>query len=404
MKYPVSVLLIFSFFVTLPMAPVSTFAQAKSGDSYALSAQEEARRSVELMGGADRVRAAAREATAEGGRENWAWALKLSDYLLLLDDQDQVAISIRESASRSLAGESSESSPTEHEQLAVAQSTGLPQSRDFLFPAADPWNFDKNYLSASVADADWTINEVFPGTKLILDGRYSFSREWAVPRELDCDCEPLPIPRRMVGTVNAHLQWGEGETSLEYGRLSVTGLGYLRRYDTVRGRFSPLRDSLRWGVLQAGKDDPLGIDDYYEFSLVGGGRTWQWQPSKSAFIFTVGVQGWVGYSWATSTNETYSDVSNPIIGSSFKGTISAPRWGQLFVEQRVVNGFTLSSPSAGGSVSREARFRAGYIKRLQSCLSLELYVEKRSFNFNDHRLDDLYTKSQRLGASLGCTF
>ena len=275
---------------------------------------------------------------------------------------------------------------------------------EYLFPAADPWNFDQNYVSASVADAQWTIDEVFPGTKLIVEGRYSFYRGQADPAKRDCACEPLPVPRKTIGTVSAHLQWGEGESGLEYGRLSVTSLGYTWIYETARGEFRPLRDTLTWGGLQAGKDDPLGIKEYYEFSLVEGSRTWQWQPGESAFLFTLGVQGWVGYAWAKSVDPTYSEVSNPIVGSAFKATVNRPAWGQVYVEQRVANGFTFSSPSAGGTVSREARFRAGYLNRVYRCLSLELYVEKRSFNFTDHRLDDLYTKSKRAGASLGCAF
>ena len=364
-----------------------------------LSAEEEAWRTVELMGGVTRVRAAAAEALEKGGEEDIAWARVLADYLLLIDDQDSLANSIVHPDSETSNDLPAESQPDYADQ--VAQSG----ADDWLFPAADSWNFDQNYVSVSVAEADWTIDEVFPGTKVIAEGRYSFYRGMADPVETDdCECEPLPTPRKTMGTIKAHLQWGEGETGLEYGRLSATYLGYVRTYDRVRGEFSRLRDTLRWGEIQIGKDDPLGIEDYYEFTLVDGSRTWQWQPKKSDFLFTVGLNGFFGYAWATSTNEIYADVSNPIIGSALKMSVNREGWGGLFVEQRVVNGFTLSSPSAGDSTSREARFRAGYINDLPGCLSFELYVEKRSFNFSDHRLDDLYTKSRRTGALLGCEF
>ena len=43
-------------------------------------------------------------------------------------------------------------------------------------PAADPWNINENFVSFGIADADWTINQVFPGTKLIIDGRHKPAR------------------------------------------------------------------------------------------------------------------------------------------------------------------------------------------------------------------------------------
>jgi hypothetical protein len=37
-------------------------------------------------------------------------------------------------------------------------------------------------------------------------------------------------------------------------------------------------------------------------------------------------------------------------------------------------------------------------------MTLELYIDKRSFNFSDHRLSDLYSKAKRTGAELGCAW
>ena len=73
---------------------LSTPAVADSKMTNALSAGEEARRTVELMGGVERVRSAALEALESGGEENIAWAQTLADYLLLIDDSDPVALSI----------------------------------------------------------------------------------------------------------------------------------------------------------------------------------------------------------------------------------------------------------------------------------------------------------------------
>lgn len=67
-----------------------------------LSLQDEALRSVDLAGGADRVRAAARDAAAEGGIGNWQWALKLTSMLLRLDPADAEARQTRAAASRAL--------------------------------------------------------------------------------------------------------------------------------------------------------------------------------------------------------------------------------------------------------------------------------------------------------------
>jgi hypothetical protein len=383
-----------------------------------LSALVEAQRTVELMGGPEAVRAAA-DAAAEGSTAaDWAWSLKLTSLLLELDPQDERAQAARAIAARSLAGQaSSDELREQYQEEAVALSgkdlsttTGDGKavdeaiSFDWLYPAADPWNVNKNYASFSIADADWTIDEVFPGTKLIFDGRYAIRKGPGKPSSRSHLGEYKPIPDRMVGTIGAHLQWGEGETELEYARLYFTTLAHQRVFTPRPGNFKPLRDSVEWLVIQGGQDDPLGINYYGELTLVRAARTWYWQPSRSAWLFTVGASGSAGYAWAESTNELYKSVSNPIIGGSIKLAVNHPRWGHLYTEQRVVDGFTLSSPARGGAVSREARFRFGYITQLYRCLSLELFVEKRSFNFADPERANLYTKSRRTGLALGCAF
>ncbi len=272
-------------------------------------------------------------------------------------------------------------------------------------PAADPWNINENFVGFAIADADWTINQVFPGTKLIIDGRYSIRRGPGKPSQRDCECEPPPIPDRMLGTIDAHLQWGEGETSLEYAILSATALGYQREFEPVAAKFRPLRDTLEWGIVRGGFDDPLGIDSYAEVNLVRGGRTWGYKLSdQSPWLFTLGLKVAVGYAWADSFDPAYQDVANPTIGSWVNGTIKRERWGELYIEQGVINGFTLSSPARGGSVSREAVFRFGYFNQFHRCLTVDLFVDKRSFNFSDPDLVDLYTKSRRTGVELGCVF
>ncbi|HEX7080455.1 MAG TPA: hypothetical protein VF329_05535 [Gammaproteobacteria bacterium] len=270
--------------------------------------------------------------------------------------------------------------------------------------AADPWDIGDDYGGVAMAEEHWTIDEAFPGTKVILDGRYSFRRRTGQPRARACDCgEPLPAAERLRNTIGAHLQWGKGETALEYGILSFAWKASQRNYEpSAEGGFRTLRDTLEWGILNVAKDDPLGIDSYVELNVARASRTWQFAVPSSPWRFTLGINASAGYAWADSFDETYDDVSNMTIGSWGKGTVSRGRWGMIYVEQRVVNGWTFSSPSAGGTVQREARARAGYTNRLRGCLDIEVFAEKRSFNFTDPRLTDLYTKSKRVGVALSC--
>jgi alkyl sulfatase BDS1-like metallo-beta-lactamase superfamily hydrolase len=75
------------------------------GDVYdinPLSVNEEAARTVQMMGGPVAVQEAAAGANAEGGLANWRWTLKLTSLLLELDPADTVALELRANASRQL--------------------------------------------------------------------------------------------------------------------------------------------------------------------------------------------------------------------------------------------------------------------------------------------------------------
>jgi alkyl sulfatase BDS1-like metallo-beta-lactamase superfamily hydrolase len=75
------------------------------GDVYdinPLSENEEAARTVQLMGGATAVRTAAASANAQGGLANWRWTLRLTSLLLELDASDAEARQLRAAASRQL--------------------------------------------------------------------------------------------------------------------------------------------------------------------------------------------------------------------------------------------------------------------------------------------------------------
>ncbi|MCK4794230.1 MAG: MBL fold metallo-hydrolase [Desulfobacteraceae bacterium] len=67
-----------------------------------LPVKEETRRTVELMGGIEKVRKAASDAATKGGFENWSWALRLTSWLLELNPDDAEARKIRATAARAI--------------------------------------------------------------------------------------------------------------------------------------------------------------------------------------------------------------------------------------------------------------------------------------------------------------
>jgi alkyl sulfatase BDS1-like metallo-beta-lactamase superfamily hydrolase len=75
------------------------------GDVYEinpLSGNEEATRTVQMMGGPAAVREAAAKANAEGGLANWRWTLKLTSLLLEVEAGDAQARQLRAAAARQL--------------------------------------------------------------------------------------------------------------------------------------------------------------------------------------------------------------------------------------------------------------------------------------------------------------
>jgi hypothetical protein len=270
--------------------------------------------------------------------------------------------------------------------------------------AADPWDISEDFVSGMVVDEDWTVDEEFPGTKLAIGGRYTVSRGERQSRPRACACEPLPPAERMLVTIGGHVQWDAAESDIEFATLSVTSWSLDQQLDTAEKRLEPLRDTLELGVVQIGKDEPLGMESYIEADAVRVARTWALEKPDSPWRFTVGATLSGGFAWAESTNPAYEDVSNLTVGTWAKGTASRDRWGTVYLEQRVVNGWTFSSPARGGPVARSAVARAGYFNRLVNrCLTFELFVEKRSFNFADPDAPNLYTKAKRVGVEIGCS-
>ncbi|HEY8521526.1 MAG TPA: hypothetical protein VIN61_15740 [Gammaproteobacteria bacterium] len=269
----------------------------------------------------------------------------------------------------------------------------------------DYWDIDDDFGAVSIADEHWTVDEAFPGRKLILDGRYALRRRTREPSAAACECASLQGPtERMTGVFGAHVQWGSGDTDVEYGVLSFAALASQRDFDASADGFRPLRDTVEWIAVRLAQDEPLGIDSYSELTVARVARTWGYHAAGSPWRFTLGVSVSGGFAWADSTDETFRDVSNLIAGTWVQGSVSRDRWGRVYLEQRIVNGWTFSSPARGGSVSREAVARFGYERDLPRCMSLEVFAEKRSFNFADPDRANLYTKAKRVGVQLACTF
>lgn len=370
------------------------------------------------------VKLTSKSATLAGWLSVMCWALSGSQGLAGEPEPNEAEILDRQAIERALAANPDDPRLQQAGRAlldALSEWSGLLNQRDARTPAAerqataapplsnalsgmDSWDLNENYLNFAIADAAWTIDEDFPGTKLIVGARYSMAQDTVPYPAGGCDCVVRPGVRGMWGTLASHLQWGEGESGLEHGYLSVMTRSLLRNYVPESGRLSTLRDSLEWGGVLVGKDDPLGVEDYTEITVARLGRTWAYGMRRSAWTALLGLGASAGHAWATSTDPLYSDVSNPTLGAWFTLGLHHPRWGRAYVEQRVINGFTFSSPSAGDSTSRVARFRFGYLFRLHGCLGMELFVDKRSFNFSDHRLPDLYTKSRRIGAEFSCSW
>lgn len=261
------------------------------------------------------------------------------------------------------------------------------------------WDFSENYVSAGIADADWTIDKVFPGTKLIVDMRFIPKRDLKEPGE-------KWLTEEYWATVEADMQWGKGETGLEYGVFTVTA--WSRQTENIRESKRKLRaqrNQLEVLSLQMGWDDPLGVESYTELSFARAGRFWTWKTKPdSRWALIGGLKGSLGWMWAESFAPQYDKVSQPFTGIGMSLGIADDVFGALYTDNHTVLSFGFSSPARSGTTGREARVRFGYYKQFKNCIAIDVFTEKRSFNFADPVLPDLYTKSRRTGVMLNCVF
>jgi hypothetical protein len=263
---------------------------------------------------------------------------------------------------------------------------------------ADNWDLGQNSLTVGIGDVDWTIDPKFHGTKLLLGGRYVFSREAATAyKEPDAEILKYRIDLQ-------DFQYGDSETDLEYVVAGFTYWTYQKKIDVISAKsFHNVRDQLELLQLNASFDDNLGVDYYYELNAGKIGRFWAYKWSDSSpFKITFGLNGSLGWAWASSRDPRYADVSNPTMGIWNLLILEHERWGQFYVDSRVISGYTFGEPKS--TTSREANARFGLRRDFGDNLALNFFGEKRSFHYAAFDIPDLYTKARRIALELTYKF
>ena len=263
---------------------------------------------------------------------------------------------------------------------------------------ADNWDLGQNSLQLGIADVDWTVSPTFHGTKLLLGGRYVFAREPATAYKQP-DAEILKYRLDLQD-----FQYGDSETDLEYVVAGFTFWTYQKKNDITSAKsFNTDRTQLELLQVNASFDDNLGVDYYYELNAGRIGRFWSYKHSDgSPFSITFGLNGSLGWAWANSKDPRYADVSNPTMGISNVLIFEHERWGQFYIDSRVISGYTFGEPKQ--TLSREANARFGIRRDFANNLALDFFGEKRSFHFAAFDIPDLYTKARRIALELTYKF
>lgn len=263
---------------------------------------------------------------------------------------------------------------------------------------ADNWDLGQDAVSLGIADVDWTVSPDFHGTKLLLGGRYSFAREAATAFDQP-DAEILRYRFDL-----SDFQYGDSSTDLEYAVLGFTYWTFQKMADTrTAGSFRTDRTQLEMLQLNASLDDNLGVDYYVEFNAGKIGRFWSYRHAdNSPFSFTFGLNASLGWAWASSLDARYADVSNPTMGLWNVFIFGHDRWGQFYIDSRVISGYTFGEPKQ--TLSREANARFGIRRDFSDNIALDFFGEKRSFHFAAFDIPDLYTKARRIALELTYKF
>lgn len=269
---------------------------------------------------------------------------------------------------------------------------------------AAKWDLADNRVGGALIYLEKTRDDKFEGTKLVAEGQYVLKRKAGEVSEARACCSMPSRPENFYGLIDAQLQVGLDGTGLEVARLGFTPWGIVwEPAKESTGKRRARRDIAELGALRWVKDDPLEVDSYLEFTIGRAGRigTLKWSNS-SPFTLRLGVQVSGGWAWAESADPVYSKVSNPFAGIFIAFALEHERFGKLYTDNRFVNGFSFSSPERGHPTVREAAVRFGYRKWFANCLSMDLFIEKRSFNFEEGGLSGRYTKSGAAGGQVNC--
>jgi len=267
---------------------------------------------------------------------------------------------------------------------------------------AEIWEFNDASAGLVIAHEVKTENEIFEGTKIILNGLYILSRKTGeISDRLKCCARPSH-PEYFHGLLDAELHWGVDDSSLDFTSISITP--WATKWEPEENTQENLRtewDLLELGTVRFVSDEALEVESYLEFSFLRAARmgAYNW-AIDSPFTVKMGMQTSIGWALAKSENTSYSKSSNPFAGVFFNLALEYKNWGEIYTKSRFVNGFSFSNPSRGHPTAREARARAGYLNNISRNLTLDIYGEKRSFYFNEGSLDGLYTKSGIFGAEI----
>ncbi|MFW2373643.1 MAG: hypothetical protein ACN4GM_11025 [Gammaproteobacteria bacterium] len=269
---------------------------------------------------------------------------------------------------------------------------------------SEAWDFRDTSMSLGYGYEKRADNDIFVGQKVLLDAQYAFnSQQGEISEKLRCCARPS-LPEYFYGLMDLQLRWGTDGTGLEYVNLNITPQATMWQSESdSTDKYRTKWDLFELGATRFITDDALDVDSYLEFSFLRAGRmgAFKWS-SNSPFTLITGMQASTGWAWGKSNNDTYSDVSNPFAGLFFNIALEHKSWGKLYTEQRFVNGFSFSSPARGHPTAREAMVRLGYFKPIYNCLALDIYIEKRSFYFDEGNLPALYTETGTVVSKITC--
>jgi len=269
---------------------------------------------------------------------------------------------------------------------------------------AEQWDFRDTSIGLGYGYEKRANNSDFVGQKIVLDSLYAFNREEGEASERLSCCARPSVPEYFHGLMDLHLRWGTDGTALEYVNISLTpqAIMWMPEGDST-DKYRTKWDLLELAATRFISDDALEVDSYLEVSFLRAGRLGALKWSEdSPFTLLTGLQVSTGWAWGQSNNDLYSEVSNPFTGLFVNISLEHERWGKIYTEQRYVNGFSFSSPARGHPTAREAMVRIGYFKTIYNCLALNVYLQKRSFYFDEGDLPGLYTQTAATIAEMSC--